>query len=231
MSSSLAPAHLRIEGEDVQRQTARMQPGNWNDLRYLLAIKRGQTLTAAGRQLRVDDTTVSRRLSALQAALGARLVQRKGDKKLVLTQAGEVVARRAEAMELQFQLLGEVAGADQDPCLGTVRVTSVPILINRLFAGAARDLLGNHASLVIELIPDSRDYSLTRREADIAVRLARPTAGGMAVKARRIGTLRYAAFARIRRVTRTPAATVDHFRRRNVPPAAGKVDREGDQRR
>ena len=76
-----------------------MQPANWNDLRYLLAIMRGRTLTSAARQLRVDDTTVSRRLAALQAALQTQLVQRHADNKMSLTAAGQIVARRAEAME------------------------------------------------------------------------------------------------------------------------------------
>jgi DNA-binding transcriptional LysR family regulator len=189
------PAELQIEGESLQSYSAAMQPKNWNDLRYLLAVKRGQTLAAAARQLRVDSTTVSRRLTALQAALNTRLVQRKGQGRLTLTRAGELVARRAEAMEQQFQLIGEVVGADQDPCIGTVRITSVPILVNRVLAAATRDLLRDHPGLIIELVPDSRNYSLTHREADIAVRLARPIAGGASVKARRIGALDYAAYA------------------------------------
>jgi DNA-binding transcriptional LysR family regulator len=191
----LAPARLQIEGESLQSYSAEVQPTNWNDLRYLLAVKRGRTLTAAARQLRVDSTTVSRRLTALQAALNTQLVQRKGPSRLTLTRSGELVARRAEAMEQQFQLVDEVVGADQDPCIGTVRITSVPILVNRLLAAATRDLLHDHPGLIIELVPDSRNYSLTHREADIAIRLARPVTGGASVKARRIGALDYAVFA------------------------------------
>jgi len=83
----------------------------------------------------------------------------------------------------------------RDTYIGTVRVTSVPILTNRLLASSARDLIENHPGLIIELIPDSRDFSLTRREADISIRLARPMTGGTNIKARRIATLEYAAFA------------------------------------
>ena len=53
----------------------------------------------------------------------------------------------------------------------------------------------SHPGLIIELIPDSRDLSLTRREADIALRVARPSSGGTSVKARRIGTLGFAGYA------------------------------------
>jgi DNA-binding transcriptional LysR family regulator len=171
-----------------------MQPVNWNDLRYLLAVWRGQTLANAARRLNVDDTTVSRRLAALQAMMGTQLVQRQEDGRLMLTSAGEMVAQRAEAMEQQFDSINEVVGLDRDPCGGTVRVTSVPILINRLFVRFVGALLEQHPGLIIELVPDSRDLSLTRREADLAIRLARPASGGTNVKARRIGTLEYAAY-------------------------------------
>jgi DNA-binding transcriptional LysR family regulator len=172
-----------------------MQPKNWNDLRFLVAIKRGQTLRAAARQLHVDDTTVSRRLAALQSDLGTQLAWRRGDNRWALTEVGEMVARQAEAMEQHFQSIGAYVGDDRDTCIGTVRITSVPILTNRLLASSASDLIENHPGLIIELIPDSRDFSLTRREADIAIRLARPITGGMNIKARRIATLEYAAFA------------------------------------
>jgi len=190
-----------------------MQQSNWNDLRYLLAVKRGQTLTGAARQLKVDDTTVSRRLAALQTTFGTQLVQRQGDNRLMLTPAGEVVARRAEAMEQQFDSLSELVGLDRNPCVGTVRITSVPILINRLFVGSVGALLEAHPGLIIELVPDSRDLSLTRREADLAVRLARPATGGTSIKARRIATLDYAAYAatavKLRAVRHLPWITFD----------------------
>jgi DNA-binding transcriptional LysR family regulator len=171
-----------------------MQRPNWNDLRYLLAVQRGQTLAAA-RLLGVDDTTVSRRLAALQAALRAQLVQRRGADRLVLTQAGELVAQRTEAMEQHFRAISEVGGSDRLPVRGAVRITSVPILINRLLARAAGSLLEDHPGLIVELIPESRDLSLMRREADIAVRLARPSTGGARVRGRRIGDLLYGGYA------------------------------------
>jgi len=169
-----------------------MQPPNWNDLRYLLAIKRGQTLRAAARQLRVDDTTVSRRLASLQQGLARQLVERRGDNRLVLTEAGERVVRAVEVMERHYASIAALV--DGDTCSGTVRLTSVPILTNRLFTYKFGDLATRYPNLIVELIPDSRDFSLTRREADIAVRLARPATGGMSVKAHRIGTLTYGAY-------------------------------------
>src|SRR5262249_20129180 len=153
---------------------------------------RGQTLRAAARQLRVDDTTVSRRLASLQQGLGKQLIQRHGGSKLVLTEAGERVALAAEAMERHFASIATLVRGDA--CSGIVRLTSVPVLTNRLFASSFDDLAARYPNLVVELIPDSRDFNLTHREADIAVRLARPATGGMSVKAHRVGSLNYAAY-------------------------------------
>ena len=167
----------------------------WDDLRYLLAIQRGETVRAAARQLRVDDTTVSRRLASVERALGQKLVQRLGDRRLALTQAGRRVAEEVAGMERHYQSIAATIAGESDACAGTVRLTTVPVLANRLFACRFGGLAARYPSLVVELIPDSRDFNLTRREADIAVRLARPSAGGLAVKASRIGDLAYAAYA------------------------------------
>jgi len=165
---------------------------NWNDLRYVLALRRGRTLAAAAKRLGVDDTTVSRRLAALQASIGVRIYRRLGDGTLELTAAGKAAADRAEMIEHQVDLLANTHAGDD--CAGTVRVTSVPILVNRLLVREVGALLRDHPSLTVELIAESRDYSLTRREADLALRLARPRTGGTHVKARRIATLTYAAY-------------------------------------
>jgi DNA-binding transcriptional LysR family regulator len=168
-----------------------MQSMNWNDLRYVLAVSRGRTLTAAARLLGVDDTTVARRLTAVQETIGVRLTQRLADGTLRLTASGERAALHAERIEREIGLLAAgLAGAD-DMVAGTVRVTSVPIIINHVLVPAAQILLKRHPQLQLELIADARDLSLTRREADLALRLARPKTGGTRVTARRIGTLRY----------------------------------------
>jgi DNA-binding transcriptional LysR family regulator len=105
-----------------------MQLKNWNDLRYLLAIKRGSTVTAAARLLSVDDTTVSRRLAALQVASGSTLFTRQPDGKLRLTASGDAIAQRAEIMERQVDLVNEGLGAGHGQYAGSVKLTSVPIL-------------------------------------------------------------------------------------------------------
>ncbi len=172
-----------------------MQLKNWNDLRYLLAIKRGRSLAAAARLTGVDDTTVSRRLAALQSAFETQLWRRLPDGSLQLTSRGEQVVRRVECMEHHVDVISDILGAEGDTCVGIVRLTSVPMIVNRLLTPQLGRLLDAHPELEIQLVPDSRDFSLTRREADLALRFARPKTGGTRVKARRIGELAFAVYA------------------------------------
>jgi DNA-binding transcriptional LysR family regulator len=169
-----------------------MQAMNWDDLRHLLAIARAGTLAAAARRLRVNQTTVARRLGALEAALGARLFER-GEGVLRPTKPGELALARAAEVEQEVQALEQgVAGADGEPA-GLVRMTAVPILVNRLLIPAVAALNARHPRLRLELIAESRNLSLTRREADIALRLSRPESGAGAI-ARRLVHLDYAIY-------------------------------------
>ena len=172
-----------------------LHPLDWNDLRYVLAVARGGTLASAAKALAVDDSTVSRRVARLEALLAARLFERAGDGRLRPTPAGAAAVARAERMELEVEgLRNSVTGADS-ACTGVVRLTSVPLLVNRLLVPALPGLLERHPALRLELVADPSDLSLRRREADVALRLARPRSGGRSVVARRIGRLRYEVYA------------------------------------
>jgi DNA-binding transcriptional LysR family regulator len=164
---------------------------NWNDLRHILTIARQGTLSAAARRLGVDQTTVARRLAAAEARLGARLFDRV-DGTMRPTQAGETALRHAERVEAEIGLLeGAVGGVDAVPT-GTVRLSSVPILVNHVLMPQLPTLLGRHPGLRLELAGEARNVSLSRREADIALRQARPQ-GGTAMS-RRVGDLDYAVY-------------------------------------
>lgn len=166
---------------------------NWNDLRFVLAILREGTLSAAGRSLGVDQTTVTRRLAVLEEGLDARLFDRR-DGRLVPTAAGEEVVARAERAEVELAALErDVAGRDTKPG-GLVRLTSVPTLSNRLLAPRTGALFQAYPDISLDLIAEPATLSVTRREADIALRLARPTEDGMI--ARRLGAILYAPYAR-----------------------------------
>jgi DNA-binding transcriptional LysR family regulator len=156
---------LLREGALLQSQAAEMQMLNWNDLRYVLALSRGKTLGAAARLLGVDDTTVARRLVAVQETIGARLYQRLPDGTLQLTTAGERAALHAERIEREISAIdASVAGAD-DLVSGTVRVTSVPIVVGHILVPAAQTLFERHPKLQLELVADPRDLRAPRKIA------------------------------------------------------------------
>ncbi len=172
-----------------------MQTTDWNDLRFLLAVQRSRTLTEAAHRLGVDQTTVSRRLARLQNGLQQRLVERQGDGGLTLTEAGEAVARQAALMERHAGLIDGSPDPDAHRIAGAVRLTTVPIVANRILIPNLAGLLQQHPALQVEILPDSRDYSLTRHEADLALRLSRPKTGGTMVRASRVATLAYGVYA------------------------------------
>lgn len=208
-----------------------MHAPDWNDLRYVLALARERSYAAAGRRLGIDPTTVARRLHAIETALAVRLFERGPQGEMRPNQAGELVTKRAEAIEAE---IGGLSAAVQDAggsANGTVRVTAVPILINRVFIPAAHELIADHPGLRLELVAETRDLSLSRREADIALRLARPgdeTASH--VLAKRIGTITYAAYARAQhkgRATDLPWLTYEEGMRHL--PHARWIDRAMQQ--
>lgn len=168
-----------------------MRDMNWNDLKYLLAVARAGGIAGAARALAVDDTTVSRRLDALSRALGEDLLLRPARGRPRLTPAGREIAEQAEEMERAADAAVQLAGRAADQARGVVRLTATPILINHLLAPALGRLHAAHPDLTVELIPASQNLDLVMREADLALRLARPVLGGGAVLARKVGALPY----------------------------------------
>jgi DNA-binding transcriptional LysR family regulator len=184
-----------------------MQAMDWNDLRYVLAVSRAGTLAAAARRLRVDQTTVARRLAEAERGLRVRLFERV-DGSLRPTRAGEAAILQAERVEQEIETLERGIGGADARVAGSVRLTAVPVLVNRLLVPAASALRAKYPGLRLELIADSRNASLTRREADIALRFARPDSG-RAVLARRIGHVGYALYGPRRKAKTLPWLTYD----------------------
>ena len=174
---------------------AKLHDIDWNDLRHVLALARGGSFAAAGRALGTDATTVGRRLRTLEGRLGIPLFSRDAGGAMSPTPTGEIVVAKAEAIEAEVMALSGALDAADPLAFGKVRLTAAPSFISRLLIPAMPGLLARHSGLQLELIGDSRNLNLTRREADMALRLARPAdvANGKVV-ARRIATLDYAVY-------------------------------------
>lgn len=166
---------------------------NWDDLRVLLAISRAESLAGAADLLGLDATTVSRRIKGLEKRAGASLINRDRSGRSQLTQIGQHLADRAEQMEQHANAADTLIGMDA-PLSGTVRLTAVPFLLNRLLAPRLAEFSQLHPSLIVSLIPDSQNLSLTRREVDVALRFGEPREGGSAVLAQKIGRVMFSVF-------------------------------------
>lgn len=160
---------------------------DWADFELVERIAAAGTLSAAARALGVDQTTASRRLGRAEKRLGGTLFDRI-DGRLVATPLLERSLPNLRAMaELAAETRSHLARGRAE-LEGRVRVTSLPLILSRLLAPALGELRRRHPRVAVDLLADNRSASFERREADIAIRLARP-AEDIAI-ARRIGGLR-----------------------------------------
>ena len=157
---------------------------DWEDLRHFVTLAREGSLSAAARVLRVDHATVARRVAALEADTGMKLVDRRA-RSYALTEIGRQVAAAAAPMEDAAFAVQRAAQAAKPGLRGDVTVSSPPSLTNILIAPQLIRLRQRHPGIRLTLIGEKRAASLNRREADIAVRLARPAEPGLI--ARKLG--------------------------------------------
>ncbi|MDH3624251.1 MAG: LysR family transcriptional regulator [Myxococcales bacterium] len=154
---------------------------NWDDVRYFLTLQRQATLAAAGAALKLDPTTVGRRLVKLEEELGARLFDRT-PAGYVLTEAGHRLLPRAERIEREaLGVERDVAGEDQK-LEGVVKLTATEMLTTRFIAPHLRRFRERYPQVQLDLNCTNLDVNLARREADIALRLARPTQEDLIIK-------------------------------------------------
>jgi DNA-binding transcriptional LysR family regulator len=145
---------------------------NWDDVRIFLAVARSGQILAASKRLALNHATLSRRLTALEEALGTRLFIRRTNG-CELTAEGEGFLASAERMETEMltaqSRLGRTAG--------TVRIGAPDGFGVSFLAPRMGRLIERHPELKIQLVPVPRAFSLSSREADIAITLERPEQG------------------------------------------------------
>ncbi len=144
---------------------------DWDHLQSFLAVARHGNLSAAARALRVTQTTMGRRIEALHAQAGVRLLQ-KMPAGFVLTQAGERVLASVERIEVEALSVERAIKGEDERIAGEVRITTVNSFGAKVVIPILQELSASHPELQIELIAENRSLSLSRREADIAIRLA-----------------------------------------------------------
>jgi DNA-binding transcriptional LysR family regulator len=168
-----------------------MRTPSWDDLHYLLEAVRQGSLSAGARVLGVDHATIGRRIRRLERVLGRAVIDRQRPG-LVLTPFGETALAEAERMRDAAATIERLAEA-RPKLAGAVRVTTTGVFAATYLTPTLAALRKRQPLIEIELIVDERNFSLARREADIALRLARPKDGTLVT--RRVATLGYGVYA------------------------------------
>jgi DNA-binding transcriptional LysR family regulator len=151
-------------------------PGTWqwDDVRFFLAVARTGSLSAAARALGVDHVTVGRRIALFEKRLGVTLLNRTPEG-FAATSAGEAILRQCTAMETAALDLERIAAGRDSLVRGSVRVTTTEALVDLLVVPAIAGLRRAHPELQLDLMVGVRSLDIARREADLAVRFARPS--------------------------------------------------------
>lgn len=142
---------------------------DWNDLNYFLATVQHGSLAAAAKTLKVNHTTVSRRISALEQQLRAPLFERSASG-LQITPLGQGLIPFAENMRDSVNAMDRLVTADRQDLAGPIKVTTIDLFGRRVLAPVLRDFLELHPHIDLELILRDENLNLSAREADIAFR-------------------------------------------------------------
>lgn len=165
---------------------------NWEDLRYFQAIAQERTLSGAARRLGVDNATVGRRLSALEEGLHTRLVDRL-PRESRLTVVGERVLEQVRAMEQGALAVQRIVLSARSQEHGKVVVTAPPILARHFLTPNVRRMHERYPLVQLSIASESQIVSLSRLEADLALRLSPPVEDTDVAK--KIGRMKFGLYA------------------------------------
>jgi DNA-binding transcriptional LysR family regulator len=165
---------------------------DWENIRHFLAVGRIGTLSGAARSLKVDHATVSRRLSALENQIRTRLVDRQ-PRACRLTPIGQRVFELAQAMEEDAYSIERFLDASHSPLSGKVTLSAPPILVTNFLVNHLADFRRANPGVQLSISSDIRPVSLSRREADIVLRLVRPEEPTSVV--RKLGSVSFGLYA------------------------------------
>jgi DNA-binding transcriptional LysR family regulator len=154
---------------------------DWDDARYFLAVARDGRMLGAAQKLGVSQARLSRRIAALEQALGTRLLERT-TRGCSLTEDGQAMFVAAERAEAEFLgglgRLGQQGGEIE----GTVRIGAPDGFGSAFLAPRLYRLTAAFPKLHVQLVPMPRTFSLSQREADVAVMIGRPEKGRLRLR-------------------------------------------------
>ena len=149
---------------------------NWDDAKYFLAVARAGQMLGAANRLNVSQAKLSRRITSLEQALDCKLFDRSTGG-CVLTRNGTMLLETAERIEAEFSNAATQIRNPQSTVSGTVRIGAPDGFGVSFLSRHLHHLIAVHPDLDIQLVPTPRNFSLSQREADIAVMIGRPEKG------------------------------------------------------
>lgn len=176
IAKRISAARLPQMRDGAKMHSMNTRPNNWlwDDVRFFLTICREGSLAAAARTLGVDHSTVGRRLAVFERMLGAKLTTRTPEG-LIITPAGRQILADCETMESSALSVQRRAAGHDTRAAGLVSIATTEALASQLIAPALAELRDSQPELRINVLVDFRSLDLSRRQADIAVRLPKPT--------------------------------------------------------
>ncbi len=154
---------------------------DWDDLRIFLAVARAESLSAAGRGLKLDPATVGRRVARLEEAMAARLFAR-SPQGYALTEEGQRLLAHAIRAEQAVTAAGEEVRGDAGRLSGQVRLGAPDGVANFLLPQVTARICDENPGLEVQIVALPRVFNLSRREADMAITVSRPAAGRLSVQ-------------------------------------------------
>ncbi|WP_407151735.1 LysR family transcriptional regulator [Bradyrhizobium sp. ORS 86] len=152
---------------------------NWDDLRIIAAVRDEGTYAGASARLRIDETTVGRRLARIERALGLRLFEA-ADGVRTPTRQCELVLAHVQAMAAHAEDIGRIGASLPGP-VGRLRIASTNAVAEEVLAPRASEFLRANPGLTLQFLTSSDNVKFSRWEADLAVRLRKPDKGDFAI--------------------------------------------------
>ena len=161
----------------MQKYLNILQTLNWNDLKFFLEVARCGRVTSAAKRLGVDYTTVSRRIATLENSLGTLLFEKSRNTGFILTSEGQTLRENIQSIEAIMQSACEEITGTDIALSGKVRIGCTEGYGGIFLAPQLTHFQKQYPAISIDLLPVPHFVNLSKREADIAITLERPTRG------------------------------------------------------
>ena len=168
-----------------------MQPLAWDDFRFVRAIADHRSLGGAAEALGVNNSTVFRRLNALEEHLGVRIFERARSGYLLTSAGEEMVALAMRMAESILEFERRIAGQDVRPS-GELRVTTTDTIFSHLVAPMFCAFRQRYPEITLDFVIDNRALNLSRRDADVAIRAS--VDPPQSLIGRRVGTIAWGGY-------------------------------------